>query len=132
MRNTRHRTRILLSFLSVIAVLTLSFASWGFHVVGRDIGERTQTQVARDLNSARGIYREEIDRIRAVVRLTAARFFLKNRLLDHDLAKLGHDLDEIREAESLDVLTLADAAGRVIIRSVIHPFVATPRRRTRS
>ncbi len=117
MKTKRLRTKILISFFSIITIFVLSMAALGVYVIKHDIIERAQTKVKNDLNSARQIYREETENLKDVIRFTALRFFIKDAILDNDTESLKKQLEEIRKIESLDVLTLTDKAGRVIIRA---------------
>jgi len=109
--------RILVPFDIIIVTFSLLVAVFGYYVIQKDIIERAQTKVKNDLNSAREIYLQEINRVKNVVRLTALRFFLKDAISENDRETLSKELDRIRKAESLDVLTLTDSSGKVVIRS---------------
>lgn len=117
MKARKLRTRIFISFLTVITVFALAVAVLGHYIIKRDIMEKAQARVRNDLNSAREIYQQEIERIRNVVRFTAVRFFIKDAISAQDRETLVRELDRIRRAESLDVLTLTDASGKVVVRS---------------
>jgi len=117
MKTKRLRTKILISFFSIITIFVLSMAALGVYVIKHDIIERAQTKVKNDLNSARQIYREETENLKDVVRFTALRFFIKDAILDNDTETLKKQLEEIRRTESLDVLTLTDKVGQVIVRA---------------
>ncbi len=113
------RTKILLSFYSVVFVFALAVAVLGYYIINRDIMERAQAKVRNDLNSAREVYQKEIERIRDVVRFTSVRFFIKEAIPDQDHQILLSELSRIRQTEAMDVLTLVDASGKVMIRSRI-------------
>jgi two-component system NtrC family sensor kinase len=117
MKARRFQTRLLLSFLVVTVALGLLLAALGYFVIEKDIIERAQRKVRNDLNSAREIYRQEVGRVRDVVRLTALRFFLTEGISQDDGGSIAQELDRIRRSESLDILTLTDASGTVIVRS---------------
>ncbi len=117
MKTRSLRTRILLSFFSVILVFAVSAAIFEYYVIKNDIIKKNQDQVRNDLNSAREIYREEVERIRDVIRFTALRFFIKDAVPTGQLGTLQKELESIRKAESLDVLNLTDSNGKVIVRS---------------
>ncbi len=70
-----------------------------------------------DLNSAREIYRENLDRINYIVSLTSIRIFLKEGLAQHQYQTIHKELNKVRETEGLDVLTLTDSKGLVIYRT---------------
>ena len=84
MKTRKLRTKMLMSFFIVIAVLGLSIAILGFYVIKNDIIERVQDKVKNDLNSAREVYSEEIEKVKNVVRFTALRFFIKDAILTND------------------------------------------------
>ena len=117
MKAKKLRTRILVSFDIVIVTFSLLVAGLGYYVIENDIVKRAQAKVKSDLNSAREIYLQEVETVRDVVRFTALRFFIKDAISHNDTDTLNKELEKIRKAESLDVLTLTDGAGRVIVRS---------------
>jgi len=80
MRARKLRTRILISFFSVIMVSAISVAVFGFYVIENDIIKREQDKVKNDLNSAREMYREETEKLKDVVRFIALRFFINEPL----------------------------------------------------
>jgi len=65
------KTRILLSFLMVILLLSISIALLGYWVIQKDIIERTDRKVIRDLATARTVYTAEIERIGQALRLVS-------------------------------------------------------------
>ena len=117
MKAKKLRMRIVLSFFIVIVTFSLLVAVFGYYVIQKDIIERAQTKVKNDLNSAREIYVQEVENVKDIIRFTAIRFFLKDAISKNDLEILSKELDRIRRAESLDVLTLTDSSGKVLIRS---------------
>jgi len=111
------RTKLIISFLAVIIICGLVATLVGVRLIGTGIISQAQDKVKNDLNSAREIYREEAENLRDIVRFTALRFFIKDAISGNDIETLKKELQAIRKAESLDVLTLTDKSGRVIIRS---------------
>ena len=117
MKTRSLRTRILLSFFSVILVFAVSVAIFEYYVIRNDIIKENQDKVTNDLNSAREIYRAEVERVRDAVRFTALSFLIKDVILNNHRETLEKELEKIRKAEALDILTLTDSAGKVVIRS---------------
>ena len=70
-----------------------------------------------DLNAAREVYLKKVEDITDVVRFTATRFFLKDAIAENNMGRLKDELSRIRQSESLDILTVTDEHGRVIMRS---------------
>ena len=111
------KIRILISFLAIIVVLSVLIATLASYVIKTEIIDRAQTKVKNDLNFAWEVYRQETENIANTVRFTALRFFIKDAVLGGEIDTLTKKLDDIRKAESLDILTLTDKQGRVIVRS---------------
>lgn len=111
------RTKLVASFLSVIAVSGFVTVWLGVHLIGNETIERAQDKVRMDLNSAREVYAQRLHRINEVVRLTAIRFFLKESLATGDLEPMKAELQKILETERLDVLTFVGRNGEVVFRA---------------
>ena len=110
------RNKIFISFITVM-IITSSFSAFiGIKLVG-EIIPIIQDKVRLDLNSAREIYNETIREVQNVIRFTAVRFFIKDALLSGDIDTLTERLENIRQSESLDILTIADPQGKVLLRS---------------
>ncbi len=111
------RHKLIVSFL-IIVVITGVSATWvGVHLIGKGVIRQAQDKVKMDLNSAREIYRENLEKVRTLVRLTSVRLFLKESPLRGDLELVKSELKKVRERESIDILTLTDNSGRVIFRT---------------
>lgn len=117
MKTRNLRTRILLSFFGIIAVFATSVAVLEFYFIENDIRKKAQKEVKNNLNSAREIYQADVEKLKDVVRFTALRFFIKDSISSDKTEILKDELENIRRGELLDVLTLTDKAGNVIIRS---------------
>jgi len=111
------RLKLILGFLSVIVIVGVTSTLVGVHLIGDRIVKQAQEKVELDLNSAREEYKNKIREIQASVRLTALRFFLIDAILKNDVKKLEVELKKIRKRELLDILTLTDKDGRVLIRT---------------
>ena len=111
------KTKLTISFLAVIIICGLIASLVGVRLINTGVINQARDKVRNDLNSARQIYREELENVRDKIRFTALRFFIKDAVLSGGLAKLNRELQKIREAESLDILTLTDEDGRVVVRS---------------
>jgi two-component system, NtrC family, sensor kinase len=110
------KAKLIGSFLAVIVICGLVTTLVGTHLIGTGIIRQAQDKVRNDLNAAREIYRQQTEKLKDTVRFTALRFFIKDALLSNNLKPLKQKLEPIRKAESLDILTLTDGSGRVLIR----------------
>jgi two-component system NtrC family sensor kinase len=89
----------------------------GFYIIKKDVIDLAQNKVKSDLNFAREVYRQETKTIENTVRFAALRFFLRDAVLEKNTEGLKEQLNTIRKTEGLDVLTLVNGDGRVIVRS---------------
>jgi len=111
------RTRLLASFLIVILVTgatTVIVAVW---MIGERILKQAQEKVRLDLNSARLVYEGDVNDVRESVTHTAIRFFIRGALSGGEVAGLESELARIKHREGLDVLTLTDPQGKVLLRA---------------
>ncbi len=79
--------------------------------------DQAQTQVNSDLESAKVIYQHSQDRLKDALRIHATRMVVYGALARKDTAGLGEEMERIRTAERLDILSLTDDAGRVFFRT---------------
>jgi len=111
------KAKLIVSFLAVIVIGGLVTTLVGTRLIGTGIIRQAQDKVRNDLNAAREIYRQESEKLKDTVRFTALRrFFIAEALLSNDIKTLTDELEKIRKAESLDILTLTDQTGRVVVR----------------
>ena len=117
------KTRIIISHMVVIIMVSLSIAIAGFYFIKKDIIDRAQEKVKSDLNAAREVYAQETKNIENIIRLSVLRSefrVLQKQAGQFDTQALetaGKILNDIRLTEGLDILTLTDDEGNVIIRS---------------
>ncbi len=107
----------MLAFLLIIVLISLVFIIVGVMLISDRFVAEAQEKVRNDLNSAREIYYNELDLTSAVVGLTADRFFLRDALMSGDLELAKNELMRIKEEEGLDILTVTDQYGYVLIRT---------------
>jgi len=111
------RTRLLGSFLIVIVTCGAVTTVVGVRMIGDGIIKQAQDKVRLDLNSARLAYQWAIGDVREAVSHTAVRFFIREGLSGGNVDGLGSELDKIRLRDALDILTLTDARGMVLLRA---------------
>ncbi|MCL5278702.1 MAG: cache domain-containing protein, partial [Planctomycetes bacterium] len=86
------KTRILLSFLMVILVLSVPIATVGYRVIQKNIIRRADRQVRDSINAAQIVYTGEIERIGEALKLVSAKEnveALKNELNVHYLRRVA-------------------------------------------
>lgn len=110
-------TKLILSFLLVILIISVVFIVVGAQLIGNRIVSEAQEKVRYDLNSAHQMYSSRLSSVNDVVRFTADRVLLMNALLSGDVKLAADELLKIKEREKLDVLTITDKSGRVLLRT---------------
>ncbi len=114
------RIKMVLSFLVVIVIGGLISLFIGIRLEHQTIFSLAEAKVRHDLASAWMVYHEKQNSIRDVVRLSSDRDYLREYLLTGHRGEAFERLDGIRCEFGLDVLTLTDATGRVVLRSRNH------------
>jgi two-component system NtrC family sensor kinase len=111
------RAKFVLSFLGVIlfgGILTLTF---GTRLEHNTIFSMAQAKVRHDLASAWMVYNEKLNDIRDIVLLNSMRESIQHAVTHDDRETLLKYLSRVRKDFHLDILTLTDAQGKVILRT---------------
>ena len=110
-------TKLILSFLLIITLISAVFIVVGIRLIGDRIVAEAQEKVRYDLNAAREIYLNELGHVSDVVRFAVERFFLINALMSGNIGLVTDELARVKIREGLDILTLTDASGKVLLRT---------------
>lgn len=110
-------TKLVLGFLVIVAFISTVYMVVGVQLISNRIVSEAQDKVRNDLNAARELYLGRLELINDAVRMTSERFFLRDALLSGNLDVANHELWRIKNQEGLDILTLTDASGNVILRT---------------
>ena len=111
------RRKLISSFSSAILIPSLITAVVGVKVIYDQIYTRAQTQVDSDLEGAREIARNYLERLNDAIRIHATRMIIYGALDRKDDGALGGEMERVRSSEGLDILTLTDESGRVFYRT---------------
>jgi len=114
--------RLMGSFLLIIVIISAIFSVVGIRVIGDRVIAEAQNRVENDLSAAREIYLAYQDDVEDVIRFAALRFYLRNALLTTDIQRAAPELENTWARERLDVLSITDRNGRVLLR-VANPGV---------
>jgi two-component system NtrC family sensor kinase len=111
------RTKLILSFLAVIVFGGLISLMVGQRLVRSVLIGQAQAKVKHDLASAWMVFDEKLNDIKDIVSLTAARESLREAIKDDRRDILLQYLNRVRSQYGLDILTLTDRQGTVIVRT---------------
>lgn len=108
--------RLMSGFLVIIVIISAIFSYVGIRFIENRVVAEAQRRVAESLLAASEMYANELHGVRQVVRMTAGRLFLKDAVRGVGARRAGEVLAEAQQSESLDVLVVTDARGRVLWR----------------
>jgi len=111
------RRKMILSFLAVISFGGIITLFIGMRIEHRTIFSLAQAKVRHDLASAWMVYNEKLISIRDIIHLSTAREFILDTLRTGNAADRAKKLEDIRREFDLDILTMTDVRGRVVLRA---------------
>jgi two-component system, NtrC family, sensor kinase len=109
--------KLMLSFLLIITLTSVVFSVVGVQLIGNQIVSEAQSRVSNDLNAAREIYLGRLREINDVVRFTADKYLIRTALSTGDLGPAAVELRRVKEGENLDLLSITDSSGKVLLRA---------------
>jgi two-component system NtrC family sensor kinase len=115
------RTKLVFSFLFVVIAGGILSSLIGTQLVASTIISQAQNKVKYDLSTAWLVYNESLEHVRYVVHLTASGRTIPDYLESGRLKNLADFLIKRRKEFGLDILTLTDARGKVVLRTY-QPF----------
>jgi len=116
--STPLRVRLLASFLLMVALTGCLITVVGVHLVNRFVTRQSQTKNARDLDMAVTVYNARLAEIRTALAFTGIRpVTVVKALIEGDRSVLAESLAKVRLDSNLDVLSIADAEGKVMLRT---------------
>ena len=111
------RIKFVISVLIVILFGGLVSLFLGTRLEHRTIIGLAQAKVRHDLASAWTVYNEKLNDIRDIVLLNAGRDSVQAALVAGDRDSLLRTLGRVRRDFALDILTITDSSGRVVLRA---------------
>ena len=115
------RTKLVFSFLFVVVAGGILSSLIGTQLVANTMINQAHNKVKYDLSTAWLAYNESLNRVRDVVQLTASGRTIPDYIESGRLRQLQEFLIKRRKEFGLDVFTLTDSRGNVILRTH-HPF----------
>jgi two-component system NtrC family sensor kinase len=111
------KARLTKSFTVAILIPSLVTSVVGVLMIREQIYDQAQARVASDLESAKEIYNNHLERLKDSLRIHATRMIVYGALERNDPSGLVAEMERIRNAERLDILTLTDTSGKVFYRT---------------
>jgi two-component system NtrC family sensor kinase len=111
------RTKLILSFIVIIFVGGTGTTILGTRLVANTLIRQAQRKVTNDLASAWMVYNEKLNEIKNIVTFTAARESIAEAMQNNQKDLLQQYLNRVRVENGLDILTLTDDRGQVLLRT---------------
>ena len=109
------RGKLTLAAVTPLAFILLLVSIATFNLINAGIVGEAQKKVRNDLNAGRAVLEYEKFRVADIVRLTANVSDLAEHLAADSLVPLASELAATRRMEGLDILTLTDRNGRILL-----------------
>jgi len=115
----RFPIRLKLTVGTLAPLFVAIFVCWltGLYLIGSRIVTQAQEKVRTDLNSAREVYLNELERITDVVKFTGRSPYAAAALATGDGRALDTLLTHLLQSEQLDFLDIVNAYGQVVFRA---------------
>ncbi len=126
MRTIPYRWKLSLAFLAVIGIVALANTWMGFSFISSTVVKEAMLRVEMDLRAAWAACEDEMNRLQTIEGMASQRDALRAALGGGSRAAAESDLESLRRRFELDFLTLADASGVVVARS-LPPFASGDR-----
>ena len=117
MTRTTIRARLLWSFSIAILIPSVLTTVVAVLRIREQVYAQAQARVTADVEAAKEIYQNYVDRLRDAVRAHATRRTVYETLGRGDVAGISQEMERVRTGEGLDLLTLIDTSGRVVYRA---------------
>jgi two-component system, NtrC family, sensor kinase len=111
------RAKLTFGALAPLFVAFFLCSLTGLYLINEKIANQAQEKVRTDLNSAREVYRNELDRIGELIELSVANPFAVSAFGTGDRSMIAQMLATLKQKKHLDILTAVDAEGRVLYRA---------------
>lgn len=109
--------KLIAGFLIISIFSGIFYTIVGITLIGNRIITEAQEMIRADLNSAFGIYSDELRHIQDVVQLTARRLIIQDFFASGITNIIQSDLNSEKIYEHLDILTILDKSGNVRLRT---------------
>jgi len=111
------KVKIIIIYSSILGVGGLLTSFVGSRIVTTTILSQAASKVRRDLEIARMIYDQELEKVKLTVQLGLFDRQIPAKMTEAERNQLFHMLDSVRRKNQLDFLTLTDGQGRVVLRT---------------
>ena len=110
-------TKLVISLLSVVVISGINSVIISRNVINKNVVGQAYDDVRSNLNTARYIYFKRVNIIYLFTKHLASLGYLQTAILQNNRPLLSEKLNEVRKELDIDIMTITDAAGRVVARA---------------
>ncbi len=110
------RVRISIIYVIIMGAGGIITSYVGTTIVTTTIFNQARSKVHHDLNTARMVYKQQLDEISNSVHLSLYERTIQKNMSEKEKENLKYYLEKVRKEYNLDFLTLTDSEGRTILR----------------
>ncbi len=108
---------LLVALFVTIGVTGITSSVVGVWLIGEGISQQAQEKARLDLNSARLIYQDRLERLRSTLRLVSLRGSLISAVANRNVDLMRAEATAVKTDWKFDYVTILDRSGRVLVRS---------------
>lgn len=120
------RGKLTLAAVAPLVMVLILVALAASYLINASIVGQAQKQIHNDLNAAKVVLEQEMQRLHEVVRFSARSTALLTGLRETDLEKLSAELAAIRQREQIDVFNITDLQGRSLLGAADDNLLPAP------
>ncbi|MBN2402299.1 MAG: cache domain-containing protein [Spirochaetes bacterium] len=110
-------TKLVISLLSIVVISGISSIVISRNVINKNVLGQAFEDVRTNLNTVRHIYNERINVIYLFLNHLASLDYLQHAVIQNSRKLLSEKLNEVKKELDLDIMTITDTSGRVIVRA---------------
>lgn len=111
------RAKLIIIYGIIVGAAGLLTSYAGSRIVTSTILNQASSKVHHDLNTATMVYEQQLSRIKQTIRLALFGQIIPGDMTGDEKERLLTYLEQIRQENDLDFLSLADSKGRVLLRT---------------
>ncbi len=114
---TKISTKLVISLLIIVLISGVSSIVISRNVINKNVIGQAYEDVRTNLNTALHIYNERINVIYLFINHLSSLEYLQSAIIQNNRRLLSDKLNEVKDELDLDIMTITDGSGRVIVRA---------------
>jgi len=115
--NLHLKNKLIIGFSAIIIMTGTITIVAGTYLIGKNVINQVQDKVKNDLNAAEEICKHRISDIKNTIYFATLQSSIKEAIVKKDIEKLKGCLEKVRKNGNMEIATITDAEGIVLLRS---------------